>query len=74
MARIQKAHFPPQANAVAVFGLPLFSYLLLRSYIAHREGHVLWKGREYGGRTSVAACVEEPAFRPAIGQRKESGL
>lgn len=42
------AHFPWKANALAIFGLPLFSFLLLRSYFHTRvRGTVRWKGRVY---------------------------
>ncbi|MFZ0802826.1 MAG: glycosyltransferase [Terriglobales bacterium] len=48
LKRILEAHFSWISNALAVVGLPLFSYLLVRSKVAHREGKVRWKGREYG--------------------------
>jgi glycosyltransferase involved in cell wall biosynthesis len=48
LRRILRAHFSWISNALAVVGLPMFSYLLLRSKVAHREGKVSWKGREYG--------------------------
>jgi glycosyltransferase involved in cell wall biosynthesis len=47
LARIRHAHFSWDANVFALFGLPLFSYLLLRSARAHAKGNVLWKGRTY---------------------------
>ena len=47
--RIRKAHFSPEATALAIFGLPVFSYLLLRSSIFHKKGRVTWKGRRYTG-------------------------
>ena len=47
LARVQKAHFPAQANRVAVFGLPVFAYLLMRSRLSYRQGRVQWKGRTY---------------------------
>ncbi len=43
--RIQRAHFDWLSDACAVFGLPLFAVLLLRSYICHKRGFVQWKGR-----------------------------
>jgi cellulose synthase/poly-beta-1,6-N-acetylglucosamine synthase-like glycosyltransferase len=46
--RIQRAHFDGLSNALAIFGLPLFSVLLANSYMAHRKGSVRWKGRVYG--------------------------
>ena len=33
----------------AVFGMPVFAYLLLRSKRMHGKGTVEWKGRTYGG-------------------------
>jgi len=47
--RIRRAHFDWLSNALAVSGLPLFSLLLLNSYISHKSGKVRWKGRVYGG-------------------------
>jgi glycosyltransferase involved in cell wall biosynthesis len=48
LRRILKAHFSWISNTLAVVGLPLFSYLLVRSKVAHNEGVVSWKGRRYG--------------------------
>ena len=45
--RIARAHFPWTSNVLALFGLPLFSYMLLRSKLSHQRGRVTWKGREY---------------------------
>jgi len=47
LTRIRQAHFAWNANLFALFGLPLFSYLLLRSARAHANGSVPWKGRTY---------------------------
>jgi glycosyltransferase involved in cell wall biosynthesis len=63
LKRIARAHFAWDANAIAVFGLPLFAYLLLRSKLSYVSGNVSWKGRTYGsardtslpGQTSLAA-------------------
>ncbi|MGA7381145.1 MAG: glycosyltransferase, partial [Terriglobales bacterium] len=44
LKRILKAHFSWISDVLAVVGLPLFSYLLVRSKVAHREGMVSWKG------------------------------
>ena len=46
--RISRAHFPWQATLLAPLGIPLFSYLLLRSKRSHLAGKVSWKGRTYG--------------------------
>ena len=45
--RIARAHFPWSANFLAFLGIPLFSYLLVRSKLSHQRGRVAWKGREY---------------------------
>jgi glycosyltransferase involved in cell wall biosynthesis len=45
--RIRRAHFSRGANALAILGLPLFSYLLLRSRVSYTEGKISWKGRNY---------------------------
>ncbi len=46
--RILSAHFSWRANLAAICGLPLFSFLLLRSYIhSSVRGSVVWKGRTY---------------------------
>jgi glycosyltransferase involved in cell wall biosynthesis len=47
--RVERAHFPFSSRWLAFFGLPLFSYLLLRSVIQYRRGRVAWKGRNYSG-------------------------
>jgi hypothetical protein len=47
LRRIGRAHFRWNANVLALFGIPLFSYLLLRSKLSHQRGSVTWKGREY---------------------------
>lgn len=49
LKRIRRAHFSCDANILALFGLPLFSYLLLRSRLSYLRGKVYWKGREYPG-------------------------
>src|SRR5262249_17350354 len=38
MLRIRRAHFPPMANLAALFGLPLFVALLIRSHAHFRDG------------------------------------
>src|ERR1700676_3741188 len=48
LKRIRHAHFSWDANLLALFGLPLFSYLLLQSWIGYHGGTVHWKGRTYG--------------------------
>jgi Glycosyl transferase family 2 len=47
LLRVRRAHFSWNANVLSVLGLPLFSYLLLRSRFQHRRGNVNWRGRTY---------------------------
>jgi len=47
LRRIRRAHFTWDATSLAVFGLPIFSFLLLRSVISYKRGQVAWKGRSY---------------------------
>ncbi|HEV3038058.1 MAG TPA: glycosyltransferase [Candidatus Angelobacter sp.] len=48
MSRIKKAQFPWKANSMALFGLPFFAFLLLRSHLhTSVRGAVHWKGRKY---------------------------
>ena len=59
--RIRKAHFSWTSNALALFGLPIFSYLLLRSRRAYKRGTVMWKGRTYAstrGRSEAQAVAQ----------------
>jgi hypothetical protein len=63
LGRIRRAHFGARENDVAIFGLPLFAVLLVRSWRHHRAGHgVQWKGRSYpqaGAPAMEAAGVAE---------------
>ena len=49
LRRILRAHFAWDSNLLAIFGLPFFAYLLLRSVIQYKRGKVAWKGRLYPG-------------------------
>jgi glycosyltransferase involved in cell wall biosynthesis len=53
--RIRRAHFSWNANLLAIFGQPLFSWLLLRSIKAHAHGSVAWKGRTYSEKGAILA-------------------
>jgi glycosyltransferase involved in cell wall biosynthesis len=55
LARIRRAHFHWNANLLALLGLPLFAYLLLRSKRAHANGSICWKGREYSEKGRLLA-------------------
>ncbi len=50
--RIATAHFSWLSNLLGILGLPLFSYLLLRSKLFYRRGQVSWKGRIYPGHSA----------------------
>jgi glycosyltransferase involved in cell wall biosynthesis len=63
LSRIRKAHFSWAANALSLLGLPLFSYLLVRSQLLYKRGRMLWKGRIYNTGTSHAE--EDALVRPA---------
>ena len=52
--RIIRAHFFWDANLCAFMGLPMFSYLLLRSALFHNRGKIEWKGRTYGAEKADA--------------------
>jgi glycosyltransferase involved in cell wall biosynthesis len=56
----RRAHFDWLSSALAVFGLPLYSILLLNSYISHKRGMVSWKGRTY--RSGMEPCGQGSAF------------
>lgn len=48
LIRVRRARFSWRANLLALLGLPLFSLLLLRSWLHSRvRGAVRWKGRIY---------------------------
>jgi glycosyltransferase involved in cell wall biosynthesis len=60
--RIRRAHFSWNANALALIGLPVFSYLLLRSGIYHKKGKVTWKGRHYE-RVMTSGELQSPPLK-----------
>ena len=46
--RLKRANFTSDMTFLgALFGMPMFAYLLLRSKFAHAKGKVPWKGRMY---------------------------
>lgn len=48
--RLDCSNFTWDRNVLgALFGMPMFAYLLLLSKRAHARGHVSWKGRTYNG-------------------------
>ncbi len=47
-ARVGRSNFPALDCAISILGVPLFVYLLIRSFIDHRINKRLhWKGRSY---------------------------
>src|ERR1700687_377981 len=44
----------------ALFGMPMFAYLLLRSRRAHAKGNIAWKGRTYSDNPAVLATGHWP--------------
>jgi GT2 family glycosyltransferase len=62
LGRIRRAHFGATENALAVFGLPLFAVLLVRSQRHHgMRGSVEWKGRKYPQAVGEAEGGRRPA-------------
>jgi GT2 family glycosyltransferase len=61
LARIRRANFPGDATLLSFFGLPLFSYLLIRSKKFRARGDVSWKGRTYSG--------QPPCVGPNVAQQ-----
>lgn len=52
LRRIRKAHAGALSTALALFGLPIFSYLLLRSMLYYKwRRKITWKGRQYSTET-----------------------
>jgi glycosyltransferase involved in cell wall biosynthesis len=57
--RLRRANFTWDMEVLgAIFGMPMFSYLLLRSTRAHAKGSVSWKGRMYRDGTSRSDAKE----------------
>ena len=44
----------------AIFGMPMFAYLLLHSKRAHANGNIPWKGRTYSDKT-LSLKSDKPA-------------
>jgi len=82
LARIRRAHFFWDAALLALFGLPLFSYLLVRSKLSHKHGNVWWKGRRYPtgqgvtdpAVTAVAVTGIADAAKPDSTMQEQHGL
>ncbi len=64
--RLRRAHFGlPTEFLGALFGMPMFAYLLLRSKRAHARGNVSWKGRAYGPSVPSANKAVKGRLSPA---------
>ena len=51
--RVARSNFPAADVAISILGVPMFVYLLIRSYIHHRvHKNVVWKGRSYNTNVS----------------------
>ena len=62
MGRLRKANFTWDMEILgALFGYPVFAYLLLRSKKAHERGNVSWKGRNYAGSAPQLAAIDRDA-------------
>jgi hypothetical protein len=72
LRRILRAHFDWLSNLLAVFGLPLFTILLLNSYISHRRGSVRWKGRHYG--TTAASLLSSSGHPDPISDSQSTAV
>jgi glycosyltransferase involved in cell wall biosynthesis len=54
--RLRRANFDLAMEFLgALFGMPMFAYLLLRSKHAHADGSVQWKGRTYSDKANLLA-------------------
>ena len=62
MVRVSRANFGTGMTILgAVFGMPMFAYLLLRSKHAHAQGSVSWKGRSYGAQDNQISQITHHA-------------
>jgi len=67
--RVRKAHAGPISTLLSLLGLPLFSYLLLRSRLYYKWNRVTWKGRRYATRQEPGVVkVSKQSACPATGE------
>ncbi len=64
LLRLRRAHSGWRGELLGILGLPIFSYLLLRSRFYYRAGRVAWKGRHY--------CPSEPQSSNRRPERTEA--
>jgi len=75
LARLRRANFTWDMEVLgALFGMPMFSYLLLRSKKAQTGGQVLWKGRAYSVVTRNENLPENMQFTKPMSRIKSHGL
>jgi glycosyltransferase involved in cell wall biosynthesis len=73
--RLRRSNFRWDRNALgAIFGMPMFAYLLLRSRRAHAQGNVSWKGRSYEGRSHEGRSHEGKTEPPVSNTIKRTSL
>ncbi len=66
LRRIRKAHAGATSSALAIFGLPIFSYLLLRAKLYYKwRRSVTWKGRHYSTEALSPQEERRTSARPA---------
>jgi glycosyltransferase involved in cell wall biosynthesis len=66
VARLRRANFDAAMTFLgALFGMPMFAYLLLRSKRAHAHGSVNWKGRSYRPKNDSASPLIDHTPTPA---------
>jgi len=66
LRRVVKAHAGAVSSALAIFGLPIFSYLLLRSKLYYKwRRSVTWKGRRYSTEALSPQEGRRTSARPA---------
>jgi glycosyltransferase involved in cell wall biosynthesis len=64
VTRLKRANFTWDREILgAVFGMPMFAYLLLRSKRAHAKGNVAWKGRTYSDKPDSQKVDQD---KPAV--------
>jgi glycosyltransferase involved in cell wall biosynthesis len=74
LLRIRRAHFAWGESALALLGLPIFSWLLVRSSNAHARGQVAWKGRSYSGTATLGRAKESNPQRHSSQWQDPPGL
>jgi glycosyltransferase involved in cell wall biosynthesis len=74
--RLRRANFTSGMTLLgALFGMPMFAYLLLRSRRAHRTGKVGWKGRTYSNFVSPQGFKASQSNRPrGLSFRAQRGI